>query len=1071
MKQPFAVALAAVLAVAGSRPSAAQTTTRPVMSQTNVPAIEVLPPVPQDQGLPYTRSAQAAAMRVMGGHLAVYPGSRYAYVAGKRVRLDNVDILNGEAAIADGKLYVPTSFTSVVAAFARPESIHFDAAPAYLAARWVYTPVAPTFKLPGDIPQREIDGKPYIDLVELARRVGLTVSSHPRGLALLGASPVDLATLTETQLDTVISQFDTPEKFADPDIATRHIPTLKRQGRWTDHVKVTPEQLALLNGPETKWQFTPASQFDFTGFNASLLGSKVPPPGVYPRVLFSPEDVPSIAARIRSTTVGQMSLAEIEYLLGKSWLDPKTSDGQIFDTLAGDQFRSLRWDDKIPPNAPFGAVPHLFKGQKPGITNSHVAYVPECLNVIAFYSLITDNEPLGRKVATAIANYYTLREPLVDDMNAMSDTELSTQYTAPDGRVSNNNGGASTSNWREMHGIVAYMNLGLSLDFAGKWMTPEQRDTMRRVIVKATYGRRAHGSDGPVRHRDINHISWDLPSYVALCAIEGLDGCDPEPFEANRQTIKAFVEWGIDPDGVIYESNGKTSGGNQHHLLAMIALARRGENLFGHPHYRKLADAQALSTSPNGEVVVNSGTQYTPFSREHFSTQYLLEYASFFPGDKGAQYLLTNASKRTSGDAGFLEGGIAPFDLDKFRAGFADRKRMRLPSVTYPGFVRAVLFDSDFVPTTRAQAGLPLDFVAPTHGVFSAYSSNEPDATWMHMLVRPDHYIGAGHHHSDAGMFHFSALGVNWFTESPMSQAYDGKFHNQVLVDGWSEPDTKPDWVFGLAYQAAAKWLGAETSAVLSQASTDLTDSYTYRWFTQIAQVWEPGRAAMKPEFDPSPRIAELFAGTARYKRRHWWPTSNYVNYMPTCRALSNPMRYVFRTTALARGPVSFGVVADDLRKDDAEHLYEWTAMLNGGVWQAKAEGVARNQMVLAYDTAAAAGTFPVTKRADKPALEPKPGDPLLLVTAIGADEIGVATLEGPPTKPGQPPIFYDRLTAAKRDVSVAFRVILVPYRAGEPLPQVKATADGVTVTTAAGTRRVRFEVKDGAATKVRLAE
>ena len=34
--------------------------------------------------------------------------------------------------------------------------------------------------------------------------------------------------------------------------------------------------------------------------------------------------------------------------------------------------------------------------------------------------------------------------------------------------------------------LVAQMNLGLSLDFGGKWMTPEQIDTMRRVIVKAT---------------------------------------------------------------------------------------------------------------------------------------------------------------------------------------------------------------------------------------------------------------------------------------------------------------------------------------------------------------------------------------------------------------------------------------------------------------------------------------------------------------------------------------------------------------------------------------------------------
>ena len=78
-----------------------------------------------------------------------------------------------------------------------------------------------------------------------------------------------------------------------PTSPAKYIPTLARQGKWTDHVKVTPEQLAILNGPETDWPTAPKSEYDFTGFDETLLGSKVPPPGVYPRVLFSPEDVPS----------------------------------------------------------------------------------------------------------------------------------------------------------------------------------------------------------------------------------------------------------------------------------------------------------------------------------------------------------------------------------------------------------------------------------------------------------------------------------------------------------------------------------------------------------------------------------------------------------------------------------------------------------------------------------------------------------------------------------------------------------------------------------------------------------
>jgi hypothetical protein len=37
---------------------------------------------PQNQGLPYTRSARTAALAKIKDHIAVFAGSRYAYVKG-----------------------------------------------------------------------------------------------------------------------------------------------------------------------------------------------------------------------------------------------------------------------------------------------------------------------------------------------------------------------------------------------------------------------------------------------------------------------------------------------------------------------------------------------------------------------------------------------------------------------------------------------------------------------------------------------------------------------------------------------------------------------------------------------------------------------------------------------------------------------------------------------------------------------------------------------------------------------------------------------------------------------------
>ena len=937
-------------------------------------AVPLPPTPPQDKGLPYTRSARPAALEKIRDGIVVFPGSRYAYVKGYKVRLDDA-AWHDEAVVRDGVTFVPRGFIAALA----PKDVKPDAAPAYLADKWVYTIQRPDTPVPAGVATADVDGRPYVDLVAAAKAMGWEAKSHPRGLVLIGNPPPALDGLEQPAVDSIVTLFDTPEKFADPDVATRSIPTLVRQGKWTDHVKVTPEQLKNVNGPETKWPTAPRSDYDFTGFNAKLLGSKVPPPGVYPRVLFSPEDVPVLAARVKSTKAGQMALIEMEYLFKKSWWDASTSDGQIFQKLAKGDVAGLDWD--VQPGMWPNTYPQTFKGQKPGIHNSHVAYVPECLTAMSLYCLLSGDDEHGRMAAAAIANYYKLREPLLDEDNAISDSEFGGTYTRPDGTVCLMEGAGGSTHWRAVAGLVAHMNLGLSLDFSGKWMTPEEKETMRRIIAKATYGRRAYGQDGPVRFRDVNWVAWDLSNFLAVASIEGLEGFDREAYESNCDTVRGFCDWGIDDSGVVYESNGKTPGSLQFQTLSMIALARRGQNLWGHPHWRKFLQGQIEMTSPSGRVTVNSGTQYTPYSRQILSFQFVDEYKAFYPDDRRPDYLLGRA-KLLGGasDEGMREWVLDDFSPDAYRAAVEKVPRLRLPSVTYPGFVHGVLYDADFVPTTRADLGVPLDFDAPVHGVFSSYSDATPEAAWVNMMVRPDHYLGAGHHHADAGMVHFSGLGVDWFTQSPFHQAYDGKYFNLVQVDGHSEPENMPGLANG--YNAAAKYAGANTAAGGAFATADLTDAYSYRWLTQPAQDWGEKSKTAGWEMDPSPRIQELFAGTGRYKMREWWSSYTYSNYVATSRAPFNPMRYVFRTAGMVRGAHPYGVVVDDLKKDDQPHSYQWAAMLNAGVWRAKVDGLPAGQAALAFRDPGDKEDPAGTTTAD---VEPKPGEPLLLVCRRGA--------------------------------------------------------------------------------------
>lgn len=999
-------------------------------------APEALTPPPQDRGLPYTRSSIPSALKALGDGVAVFPGSRYGYVDGVRVRLSEADILRGTAIVRDDELFVPASFARLLGARQAPLPVPADLAP--IADRWVYRP---SELLPSAPPA----DNPQVSFQAAAQAAGLTVTKHPSGLLIAGKStwvpPTDPAVM-----ESIVTLFDTPESFADPDIATRSIPTLTRQGKWTDHVKVSPEQMAALEGPPTEWEWTPASTYDETGINKSMFGSAVPAPGIYPRLLFSEADLPALRERVKATRTGRKALVEMEELFRRSWWDPSTGDGQIFQKLASGQLDGLEWPDDVRPEqvATF-ATSHTFKGQKPGIYYSHVAYVPECLTAMALYSLITGDDERGRQAATAIANYYQLREPLIDRWLEVSDSEFGSSLRLPDGSLDPMNGNGARTHWRNIHGLVAHMNLGLSLDLAGRWMTPEQKDTMRRVIAKATYGRRSHGQDGPVRGRDVNWMAWDLTQFLAVAAIEGLPGFDEEVFASGRESARAFCEWGVDPSGVVFESNGKTGGGLQFQLLSMVVSARHGENLFAHPHWRRLLEGQVQMTSPSGRVIPNSGTQFVPHSREVLSPSFLPQWKSFYPQSRLPDYLAT-----ASGLVGTRFPG-PEFDAEAHRKEAAADKRLRLPSITYAGFVAAVVFDSDLEPTSRADLDLPLDFTTPAHGVFSAYSDRTPDAAWMNMMVRPNHYIGAGHHHSDAGMFHFSALGVDWFTESPFTQVYSGNFHNLVVVDGLSQAGGLDGGVPNVSngYSAAATYLGAAAGTEASLASADLTYAYSWRWNTQPPPEWTGSWSELKWEMEPSSEIARIFAGTARSKWRPWWSNYNVSNFIATSRTPFNPMRHVFRTVGLVRGPHPWGFVVDDAKKDDKERLYQWTAMLNGGVWRAAVPGLPENTTALANTGKDEDPLSPVGPET----ITPAPGDPILLVHAVGlppTNDPSLPLLEtvripGPKDKKGRDQ-FCNQVRVNLHADAARFRILLLPARMGEQLPELGYDPQGASV-------------------------
>ena len=160
-------------------------------------------------------------------------------------------------------------------------------------------------------------------------------------------------------------------------------------------------------------------------------------------------------------------------------------------------------------------------------------------------------------------------------------------------------------------------------------------------------------------------------------------------------------------------------------------------------------------------------------------------------------------------------------------------------------------------------------------------------------------------------------------------------------------------------------------------------------------------------------------------------------------------MRQVFRTVGLVRGTHPYAFISDDVRKDDAAHLYQWVAMLNGGVWQARVDGLAPNQIALAFRP----GDPEIGSGDPHPLIDPVAGEPLLLVNAANLANSGQASLPllvvercvGPKDRGGKPQ-FYDRLAISRRAVEAHFRVLFLPMLAGQQAPVVSSSGDRVRV-------------------------
>ena len=716
---------------------------------------------------------------------------------------------------------------------------------------------------------------------------------------------------------------------------------------------------------------------DRTGLDRSLLQAP-PAPGIHPRVLFNPEDVAGIRERLKSTKAGQAVWAQINAHLAKQ-LGPQGDLRATYDALADGTATDL-------------------DPAKVKLTGFIALYE-------AFRCLMEEDQAGGSRCAAALVGLAKAAETNVASARAKA-------KTPEDAR-----------DWRaQAQGPTYEGTLGLTYDFAHGFMTPTQRDQVRSAIVACYAGMTSIGQETlfHLNANTSNWISWGARLLYLTAATEGEPGSDPAVHTAAMRSMTAFIGSFYD-NGESYEGWGKQFIFMEH----LAILAKRGKDVVAADKLRNVLHRYflaAMNPWGGGFSFYDSlaGTDI-PYSRNCD----LLMYRRFFPQDPIAEFLYRNQIK---GDYANLTPGNRVNTSHPFSVTDA------LCSAIY-----ACDFDDaqDWnASQQRAVQGKPLSLFGEDTNNLITRSDWSKDAVAVHYLNKA---VMGGHRYCDRSHVSLLADGRVWGSYHKMRQ-----IHEQYLPKGRSVvmcdeegPDIPP---------AKCVWYDDQPLA------TGIASDLRAPWEFKNEYLW-PNKAKDGVRFPlslnhfrlhPSPlpgmdlpmdELPSWFH--SRKPKTEPYPGNPFDGYPWTKRPA---IAFAYRTVVLVRGAHPYVLMADDLKRDDAEHTYTWNLTVPSDVILASA-------VRTGDDTQPAADVLLGEKSPAEGATARH-----LLIRVLQAPQLDATTparLEvlnlvntGQKTTMDVPKVIIPSRTAELR-----LRTLLFPHRAGAPLPTTTWSTDRRTAT------------------------
>ncbi len=535
--------------------------------------------------------------------------------------------------------------------------------------------------------------------------------------------------------------------------------------------------------------------------------------------------------------------------------------------------------------------------------------------------------------------------------------------------------------------------------------------------------------------------NWATFSYwlVSLLAIEGEPGFNDLKLRGIYRGLAQYAHLRLVPVGRDRGRRGESQLG----LDGVIMFAMRRErygfaNLAGHPQVHAYATKfLPQSMMPYGRGFMQFDLLGSAHNRPNVEDAIGLKY--LFPDDKAIDWVYRNAV----GD-----------DYERM----PDR-----PDGYFNALLFSAIFAEDYDPTNSdpSKLGLTNTYFSGERALMMTRSGWDKDAVMLAMHTRQ---ANGGHPYADRNSVLFAGKGRVW-SPGQGDRAFQNMDNSVVVIDGKPQDVTAP-----------GRFVDFQDNPLATFAAGDAKYAWDWNWvhvhpktgaYTRADGL--AGRIAVPPGAELETHSVNDFSYTKGpayldqpiYLRGSWILQDGYID--PTVRRPNYPVIKAFRTAGLVRGASPYALIVDDIQKDQSVHHYDWNFVLDPDLQIVKTEhpapGAGQSQQFDLY----LAGKQSV--RADGTVT---PGEPELLVRVLNVNRASAPTQGDAFLRDDKQAHVLDIPADA---VSPDFKVLLYPFRQGDPLPVTawNANRTAVTVTLGGVKDTVAFSAQPSSKTDVKV--